>query len=230
MNSKNNFFIDLIKTLVGGYTKKHYSQEGEDLLLDRIFDNQSSGTYLDIGAHHPIRFSNTYKLYKRGWKGINVDAMPGSMRLFNLLRPRDINLECPISDKKETLTYFRFPHYALNTLSKEVADKRIADGITLIEKIDLETETVEAILDKHLGDKSLDLITIDVEGLDLQVLKSNNWSKYKPKVIVAECIDSDLQTVASNEISSFLKDYGYILHSKLHNSVFYIDQTFLKSH
>lgn len=70
-----------------------YSQEGEDMVLRKIFKNQKKGFYVDIGAHHPKRFSNTHLLYKKGWKGINIDVTPGSIKLFNQLRPRDTNLE-----------------------------------------------------------------------------------------------------------------------------------------
>ena len=70
-----------------------YSQNGEDLILNRFLENKKNGFYIDIGAHHPIRFSNTYLFYKKGWRGINIDAMPGSMDLFNKIRSRDINIE-----------------------------------------------------------------------------------------------------------------------------------------
>lgn len=79
------------------YHTKSYAQEGEDMILHRIFERQSVGFYVDVGAHHPFRFSNTYLFYQKGWRGINIDAMPNSMRLFNRFRPRDINLECGIS-------------------------------------------------------------------------------------------------------------------------------------
>ena len=78
------------------FATKSYSQEGEDLLLRRIFEHQKNGFYVDVGAHHPFRFSNTYLLYKCGWRGINIDAMPGSMRLFRRFRARDINIECGV--------------------------------------------------------------------------------------------------------------------------------------
>ena len=73
-----------------------YSQEGEDRILQRLFENQTPGFYVDIGAHHPRRFSNTYIFYKQGWRGINVDATPGSMFLFRVFRKRDINLEIAV--------------------------------------------------------------------------------------------------------------------------------------
>lgn len=79
------------------FATKCYSQEGEDLLLSRILGDKKDGFYVDVGAHHPFRFSNTYLLYKQGWRGINIDAMPGSMKLFNRFRPRDINIECGVA-------------------------------------------------------------------------------------------------------------------------------------
>ena len=97
--------IAFYKLIVPSFVKKHwieehekqidvfYSQQGEDIILHRMFEWQEQGFYIDVGAHHPTRFSNTYKFYKRGWTGINVDAMPGSMTAFNRLRPKDINIE-----------------------------------------------------------------------------------------------------------------------------------------
>src|SRR5690554_6253894 len=79
------------------FSRKSYSQEGEDILLEKLFEGKNDGFYVDVGAHHPRRFSNTYLLYRRGWRGINIDAMPGSMAEFRRLRGRDINLEIPIS-------------------------------------------------------------------------------------------------------------------------------------
>lgn len=83
------------------FFEKSYSQEGEDLILKRFFSNKEKGFYIDIGAHHPKRFSNTYLFYSKGWNGINIDAMPGSMRLFNQIRKRDLNLEVPIAKKRK---------------------------------------------------------------------------------------------------------------------------------
>ncbi|MCW5198180.1 hypothetical protein VU06_00335 [Desulfobulbus sp. F3] len=83
---------------------------------------RKKGFYIDIGAHHPKRFSNTFYFYRQGWHGINIDAMPRSMELFNKIRPRDINIEAAISDEKVELTYYMFDEPALNTLSKESAE------------------------------------------------------------------------------------------------------------
>ena len=97
-----------------GFVIKSYSQEGEDLILKRIFGEKKNGFYVDVGAFHPFWISNTNIFYKNGWNGVNIDAMPSSMALFDKFRPRDINLECPISDENKILTYCGFNDPALN--------------------------------------------------------------------------------------------------------------------
>jgi len=103
---------------------KSYSQEGEDLILLRIFEKKRIGFYVDVGAHHPFRFSNTYRFYLRGWRGINIDPMPGSMRLFNKFRKRDINLELAVGENEDTLIYYMFNEPALNTFDEGLAKTR----------------------------------------------------------------------------------------------------------
>jgi hypothetical protein len=137
LNIINNNYFD-------GYALKSYSQEGEDMILRRLFEKQKKGFYVDVGAHHPKRFSNTFFFYKNGWRGINIDAMPNSMCLFNKIRPRDINIEIPISDKKQKLKYYMFNEPALNTFSKEIAEKRAdKNDYKIISEKEMETSTLE---------------------------------------------------------------------------------------
>ena len=100
--------VDFYGYYFDGYSKKSYSQEGEDMILQRLFEKQKTGFYVDVGAHHPRRFSNTYFFYKKGWCGINIDAMPNSMKRFNRSRPRDINIEKAISENEKILKYYGF--------------------------------------------------------------------------------------------------------------------------
>ena len=88
----------LIDDLLDPYRRTSYSQEGEDLILDRLLRRKPRGYYVDVGAFHPKKFSNTHLFYRRGWSGINIDATPGSMDEFRRVRPRDTNLEIAISD------------------------------------------------------------------------------------------------------------------------------------
>ena len=211
-----------------GYSVTSYSQEGEDLVLKRLFYGLRNGFYIDVGAHHPRRFSNTYLFYKMGWKGINIDAMPGSMKAFNQIRPRDINIEKPISDQKQILTYYAFNDSALNGFSKELSDKRDGKGEYQIEFTkEIETTTLKDILNKYLPEnQNITFLSIDVEGLDFKVLKSNDFEKYKPKVILIEILGSRLIDIDNNEISKYLSQYGYSIYAKTVNTSFFITSEF----
>ena len=223
INIKNHYF--------DGYSLKSYSQEGEDMILKRLFEKQEKGFYVDVGAHHPKRFSNTYYFYKKGWNGINIDAMPNSMKLFNKIRPRDINIEKPISDEKQILTYYAFNEPALNGFSKELSDSRVKDdnNYHIIFEKDIETSTLEEVLDTNLPrHQEIDFLSIDVEGLDFMVLKSNDFEKYKPKVILIEILGSSLSDIDNNEISILLKKFNYLIYAKAVNTVIFIEKDFLE--
>jgi FkbM family methyltransferase len=217
-----------VKTYLGAYYLKSYSQEGEDMILRRFFEKKKDGFYVDVGAFHPKRYSNTYFFYKRGWRGINVDAMPGGMYLFNTLRSEDINIEKPISDKKETLRYYGFNEQTYNTFSKELADeRRVLPNVKLNFTKEIETVSLEEILEEHLVEKQeIDFISIDVEGWDFMVLKSMNLVKYQPKVILIELLNFALDESFDNEICLYLKDHGYRIAAKSFNTVFFMRNDF----
>ncbi|AFZ21377.1 FkbM family methyltransferase [Allocoleopsis franciscana] len=199
------------------YHNLSYSQEGEDMMLARFFLEQTQGFYVDVGAHHPQRFSNTYYFYLKGWRGINIDAMPGSMENFNKLRPEDINLEFPISDSNQTLTYYEFNEPALNGFCEKTAHER--DGLRhykIIDEKKLITYTLAEILDKYLPlNQEIDFLNIDVEGLDCQVLKSNNWQKYRPKMVLIEDLNlSSLSCIEESTVAAFMNKQDYKLYGK----------------
>jgi FkbM family methyltransferase len=209
------------------FLNESYSQEGEDLLLARIFENQMDGFFVDVGALHPQRFSNTFKFYKLGWRGINIDAMPQSMIEFNHVRPEDINLETPVSDKKQVLSYHIFNEPALNTFSKEMAEERSKKEIYNVQQVvDIETRTLTDILDEYLPEgRAIDFLTIDVEGLDFQVLKSNNWEKYQPKMILLEN-ELELHEMIGSSIDLFMQEKNYQLYAKTVKTFFYKNKNF----
>ncbi|WP_199769589.1 FkbM family methyltransferase [Helicobacter pametensis] len=212
-----------LKNTFALYANKAYSQEGEDLILKRIFEHQREGFYIDVGAHHPFRFSNTYLFYKRGWKGINIDAMPHSMKLFNTHRPRDINIETPIGKEGQILKYFSFNESALNTFKEEAITRILQNPhYQLIHTYTMETKPLNQILDKHLSpNQQIDFMSIDVEGLDLEVLETNDWIKYRPKILLVEALGgggygrnsllSSLCLFISSKLQAFCQDIQYSL-------------------
>ena len=193
-----------------------YSQNGEDLILNRFLDNKKEGFFVDVGAHHPIRFSNTYLFYKKGWTGINIDAMPGSMIQFNKIRPKDINIESGVGLKNDQLTFYQFNESALNTFSKKEALSKNKNGYEIIKSNLVQVESLENLLDKHMPrNTKIDFLNIDVEGKDEEVLISNNWEKYNPSYILVEILRENYIGDKNSSIKKFLKSRNYIPINKI---------------
>ncbi len=202
------------------YYRETYSTNAEDILINTLLKNSSSGFYLDIGAHHPFRFSNTYLLYEAGWSGINIDASKDSIDLLKQYRRRDINLHYVVSDKKEDLDLFTNSLGALNTINKDV----YAESKEKYDKsVQVTTTPIHVILDGHLPkNKTIDFMNIDVEGNDFNVLKSFPWEKYKPSLICVEDNDFNVDACEQSEIYSFLIRKKYKLKAFIPNTLFFI--------
>ncbi len=214
--------INFYNNKLGGYATKSYSQEGEGMILRRLFESETTGFYVDIGAHHPMRFSNTYHFYKKGWTGINIDARPGTKILFESVRPKDITIEAGVSREKSELTYYMFNEPALNTFDQKLANERAADIYYIIDQAKIDCFPLSELLDSYLPpNQSISFMTIDVEGYDLQVLQSNEWNKYKPQFIIIESYETLIEDVIKSEIYKYMYHLGYRLFSKAHLSLIF---------
>ncbi|HBY56715.1 MAG TPA: SAM-dependent methyltransferase [Candidatus Atribacteria bacterium] len=225
----HKYFIKIKSIFFDIYAMKSYSQGGEDIILRSIFgEKKTVGFYVDVGAHHPKRFSNTYHFYKKGWRGINIDAKPGCMELFRRIRPRDINLEFAISDKRQTLIYYCSNEPALNGFSKTLSiERNKKEEYKIIDELKIETLTLAKVLDAYLPSNiTIDFLSVDVEGLDFQVLTSNDWSKYKPNVVLVEDLNFSFDNPDNSKIYKFLMNKNYHLVAKTMNTVFYINDSF----
>lgn len=201
-----------------------YSQLGEDRVLAALLEGTARGYYVDIGAHHPTRYSNTAALYKSGWHGIDVDARPGTARLFRRQRPRDRALEVGVASRVGRLKFFIFDDEAVNTFSPEWAS--IQEGTfnrRLLRTVEVPILTLAQLLETHLPTgQEIDLMNVDVEGFDLEVLQSNDWGRFRPRFIVAE--DADIQTldrICDSSLVQFLMAQGYHPVAKTSVSVFF---------
>ncbi len=207
-----------------GYARLSYSQEGEDLILLRYFEGKRRGFYVDVGAHHPLRFSNTHVFYEQGWSGLNIDAMPGSMEPFRKVRPRDINLEVAVAAEPGELTYFMFEEPAVNTLDPNVSAERVRSGNKLLKRCSVRAERFATILERHLpAGQAIDFLSIDVEGLDYEVLASNDWSRFRPEMILVECYGSERGELLGGSAAQLLAEHGYEYFAKTVNTVFFRD-------
>ncbi|WP_289031889.1 FkbM family methyltransferase [uncultured Algoriphagus sp.] len=221
-------FRNILKKLAWAYTDwvsfNSYSGEGEDMILRKIFYKKEKGFYVDVGAYHPKKSSNTYFFYKRGWSGINIDAMPGSMKLFNRLRKRDINLEIPLGKKGETVKYYEFEDKALNRFESPKLQKKDSSKShnRLIKIHQLQSDSLNSILGKHLPqNQKIDFLSIDVEGQEFWILESFDFEKYQPDWILTEIWNYSMESQSNGKVDSLLKEKGYRPTAKTLNTVFY---------
>ena len=192
--------------------KKYYSQYGEDKEIANFFKKKTRGYYCDIGCFHPIRYSNTFYLFKRGWQGTNIDVNQTSIDLFNIARPNDKNICAAISDKVEKAEVFIENLFSpLNTISP--------DHIKLFNnnKLKKKTYNIETKIINSLINHKFDFLNIDIEGLDIKVLKSINLKFYNPRLICIEVLNSKNET----ELSDYLMKYGYYFEKKMGPSYFF---------
>ena len=218
------------------FTKKiYFSFSGVDLILQNIFMKQNDGLYIDVGCQHPIKNNNTYLLYKKGWKGINVDLDKDNIKLFNSARPEDYNVNKALSSEiKNVELYFYHKRSPINTIDKKTSEFQKAK-VSSIRNIT--TDTLNNIISNtKYKDCCIDLLSIDVEGHELQVLKGFNLTKYRPKVIVVEYLDLNvskleiknltLKDVIDSEIYKYLSSNGYILVNSIYCDLVFINKEF----
>lgn len=224
-----------------------YSLEGEDMLFRSFLDRYvhvwkrldprllSAGCYVDVGAHHPTRHSNTALLYQRGWRGINIDCLPGAMDEFKRLRPDDVNLELAIADEEGERGYYIVrdgdgrPSPRSGFLTEErIRWLRQTQNVHDIERIAMRSSRLADVLDRHLPQgKSIDLLNIDAEGHDHEVLRSNDWARYRPSFILIETDAYGVADAARQREFRFLADQGYAPLSKLGISCLYVEASLM---
>jgi len=181
-------------------------------------DMEKGGIYVDVGAHHPKRFSNTLFFYERGWHGINIDPNEGTEELFSKSRPRDKTIEVALSEKPGFQEFFTYDEPALNSLNnrdEELADTPYVSSGTKT----VEVSTLKDVLSLFFKDSisQPNFLDIDVEGHELEVLKGNDWSKFRFSYILIEQKLQSLASSANPSLTNYLEELGYmpLAHSRL---------------
>jgi Methyltransferase FkbM domain len=188
------------------------SQTGEDMIIRALLDHVREGFYVDIGAYHPVGFSNTYHFYQRGWRGLNIDANPGAMRLFERLRPRDINVQACVDVVAGIQREFHiFDRPALNTITESGLQAGLrVHGAKLVQTVRLVTRTLNDLLAKHVPDgQPIHFLTIDVEGLDYELLRTLDFARYSPSVVCFEDRGFDETGPIMTPTIKLLSESGY---------------------
>ena len=197
-----------VRALDGG-RRRAYSQTGEDLALNCILRSEP-GFYVDVGCNHPVRNSNTFALYKAGWRGICIDANPGLIKQFKRLRPRDVSVCAAISDEGKDIVFTECVDDAFSSLDAEhVANWKARTAIAR-ERI-VRTRTLSAILTECNSPHAFDLLSVDAEGHDANVLRSIDLEVYRPQVIVVEMHGFYINSPEDNDIYRYLAARNYRL-------------------
>lgn len=170
------------------YRKTSYAQCGEDLIVRYIFDMLGirRPSYIDIGAYHPYSNNNTCIFYKTGSRGINIEADQELLQNFRRFRKRDINLNVGIGDAPGEMTFHVMSYKGLNTFSASDAAEAVRQGYRIERTMRIRVRTVSDVLAEYWGGTFPDLLTIDIEGMELAVLQALDFKRAHPKVICVE--------------------------------------------
>lgn len=194
--------------LVRRNLQRSFSQDGEDRLLLRLMKHRRNGFYVDVGAYHPFRFSNTALFHEIGWRGINIDATPGVMDLFEAHRPEDINLHYAVARQSGEIQFKLFAEGAYNTAltQREIPSTQQLGVVTV------PCDTINNILEKHLPpDTSIGFMNVDVEGLDVEVVSTLDFARFAPEFFIVEDHGFDLARPEASAMFRLLTDRGYRL-------------------
>lgn len=185
-----------------------YAQDYEDVQIEKIL-KESRGYYVDIGAYHPTRLSNTYRFYRKGWRGVVVEPNPETEEMFHKIRPKDIYIAAGIGLENTTIDYYRYLIPALNTFSPVQVKENKKSNYSAEKVVKIKVWGIKEFLKKFVKQK-IDLLSLDVEGWDEKILKNWYW-RYKPRIICVENLKD----------WKLLKKLGYKLYFKTkHNLIF----------
>ena len=211
-----NLFYILKQTYFKRINKNYFSQFGEDKIIrELIKPNYKNGFYVDVGCYHPKKHSNTYLLYKeKKWNGINIDIELDKINAFKLSRPGDENICSPISNKKSYVKTVKYQNFGIG--SHVIKSSKYSKYSFLTKTLD------EVLLKSKYKNRQIDLLNIDVEGTDFKALKSLNLKKYKPKIIIIETHNKDINKILQSNIYKYLIKFKYKLRSWSFYSLIFI--------
>ena len=204
----------LLAATASGHARLGFSQLGEDAVLWHLFQSRRDGFYIDVGCHHPYRFSNTAIFSEfYNWSGINIDVDEDLMAEFDRLRPRDTNVCTAVGAIAGTAEVTLFHEPAVNSLDPAtIAEFKLHFAPKATRTVPM--RPLSALIDQYLAPgTAIDLMSIDVEGLDFEVLTSNDWDRFRPQVLAVEAHGFNLSDPSANRTFQFLKEKGYVLNS-----------------
>lgn len=230
LRRKLKLFIDTswgsLRLFFSPHCKKSFSQCGEDIIVKYIFDALGiiNPSYIDIGAHHPFQHSNTALFHLLGSKGVNIEPDPDLFEKFPENRPGDLNLNYGIAKEENELDFFVMKNRTLNTFSRSKAEEYKSEQgipVSFVKKIPV--FPLAKIVESYGNGGFWDFLSIDVEGFELEILKSHDWEKSSPKVICCETLSFSNfgKGVKEQSLIDFIASKGYMVYADTNvNTIF----------
>ncbi|MGO4415469.1 FkbM family methyltransferase [Cupriavidus sp. KB_39] len=210
--------------------RRSFAQAGEDMIVDFIFRaiGIDRPNYLDIGAHHPTRLSNTHFFYTQGCRGVNVEPDPDLFDAFLVKRPEDVNLNVGIGEGNvSALPFHVMSTRTLNTFSSAEAARYEGTGLHRVEKIiEVPVVSINTVIETHFGGASPDFVSVDVEGLDIEIVKSLDLKRFRPAVICVETLtfSETREEEKIPEIGDYLAAQGYFAYADTYINTLFVDR------
>jgi FkbM family methyltransferase len=207
--------------------KISFSQSGEDIIIEYLLGlrNITIPTFLDIGGYHPVYANNTYKFFLKGSRGVNIDANPVAIEIFNKKRPQDVNLNIGVGSKEGTFPFYIMEEESLNTFSEEEMHNLKSLGHRVKQQIDIRVVEVNKILEEYFKG-GCDLFSLDAEGVDFEIIQSFDFDKYAPKVICVETINYTPDGTGSKrtDLCHYIEEKGYFEYANTNINSIYVNK------
>jgi FkbM family methyltransferase len=216
-------------TSVAETFKRSYSQSGEDLIVDFILRALRMGlpSYLDIGAYRPTFINNTYHFYERGGAGILVEPNPFLFEELKKIRPRDTILNVGVGAKEEKeKDFYILTSATLSTFSGEEMERLTASGNQKVEKVlKIPVRDINSLIEEYFS-PAPHFISLDVEGGEMEILTSLDFSRFKPEVLCIETLEysDENKEKKEKEIIDFMERKGYMVYADTYINTIFVDR------
>lgn len=229
-------YEQLLTKLSRGDRKTSYAQCGEDLIVEFIFEASSkfNPTYLDLGAYHPKKLSNTYLFYVKGCRGVCVEPDPVLHAKIAGARRGDVCLNVGVGfDERQAATspFYIMSAKTLNTFSREDAERYQRYGSHKIERVvEVPLLHVNKIIEQHFAAYP-NFVSLDVEGLDLKVLQALDFARFRPEVFCVETLTyaEDKTEEKLTDTIDFMLSQGYFVYADTYINTIFVDKDFWKN-
>ncbi|MGE4062278.1 MAG: FkbM family methyltransferase [Rhodospirillaceae bacterium] len=202
----------------------HFGLTAEDAAIRQHFKPRVGsgvhGAYVDIGAFRPANISNTYLFYLMGWRGLAIDPSEEAAAQWRTVRPEDTFIRAAVGEIEGTAYWFRHNVNAGTSVTRATNDKpegNYADGVAV------DMIRLDQMLDKYLAGRAIQIMSLDIEGGELGALRSNDWCRWRPELIIMEAHGFDMMAPRAFPTVSYLIERGYLLEAKVGANVIMLD-------